>query len=169
MSKRRLARGEKVALIILTLILTPLLMRTDWATDHLLPVSIFFQPTERRYSKSCQTNLKLIAFALQVYAQDFDEKFPPAIIGGVRGGNIEAGISYRENQNSSSTIDHASHWSGLAVGWADVVTPYTRDNSLFQCVSTSQGRFDPTQDGYTDYWFNGNLSAVYWWAMAAMM
>lgn len=78
---------------------------------------------------SCISNLKQIGLGLIQYSQDYDERFPPV----------------------------AAH--GAAFGWADAIYPYIKSNQVFQCpVEPNGGQHDPRLSGYTDYWFNAQLS-----------
>lgn len=91
---------------------------------------IFARPRENDgHGPSCQSRLKQIGLGLIQYTQDYDERFPP--------------VAAR----------------GAAFGWADVLVPYTKSTQLFQCPSEpNQGQSDPHLSGYTDYWFNAQLS-----------
>lgn len=100
---------------------------------------------------SCQSNLKQIALAVAQYAQDFEGRFPPKVVGNTR----VVGWSL-------------SDYSGLPVGWADALQPQLRTESRYLCPEAPP-RPMPTlrhsqrrarQSGYTDYWLNANLSGV---------
>jgi prepilin-type processing-associated H-X9-DG protein len=107
----------------------------------------FLPPMIRKgpYSQSCPSNLKQIGWAFMIYSQDYNGRFPPAQIGGL-------------------TTD-PSQYGDTPVGWADALhqnmmnTPYhCREGPNPNIYAWSKIR--PPQSGYTDYWFNGNLSAV---------
>ena len=80
----------------------------------------------------CAVNLKQIGTAFMQYAQEYDERFP----------------SVKSN--------------GKKFGWADAIFIYAPDNNIYQCPSEKKtvAVTDPTQSGYTDYWFNTNLSKL---------
>src|SRR5690242_16771830 len=52
---------------------------------------------------SCQSHLKQIALGIFMYAQDYDDKLPPAI------------------------------FPGKTVGWANGLQPYLKSTQIFQC------------------------------------
>jgi prepilin-type processing-associated H-X9-DG protein len=82
------------------------------------------------------------------YTQDYDEKFPLAII------NAAA--------DATPTVPY---------GWSDAIQPYVKSTQLYQCPSETTaaavgaagtpfaGQPDPTQVGYTDYSYNMMLSS----------
>jgi prepilin-type processing-associated H-X9-DG protein len=46
-------------------------------------------------------------------------------------------------------------------GWAVVLQPYLKSTQIFQCdKEPNRPNPDPTQPGYTDYWFNGRMAGV---------
>ena len=82
----------------------------------------------------CQNDLKQIAIGIKQYIQDNDERFP---IVSVYNSRITANRPY---------------------GWADAIQPYIKSIQVYQCPSETNGtNTDPTQSGYTDYWYNNNL------------
>jgi len=58
-----------------------------------------------------------------------------------------------------STADYL----GLPVGWGDAIQPYLGSTTLYNCPSGPNGGVwaNPSKSGYTDYWFNANLSSVH--------
>jgi prepilin-type N-terminal cleavage/methylation domain-containing protein/prepilin-type processing-associated H-X9-DG protein len=97
---------------------------------------VFGRARENARRSSCQSNLKQIGLGIIQYTQDYDENFPLAGTG------------------STSVV------SSPPVGWADSIQPYLKSTQIYQCPSDSnpQGN-DPTIAGYTDYWYNSNLSS----------
>jgi prepilin-type processing-associated H-X9-DG protein len=90
------------------------------------------QSLENSQRASCQSNLKQVALAVAQYQQDYDEKFPLIA--------DEADPTY--------------------YGWADSLQPYLRSVEIFQCPSEPNASSDdPRENGYTDYFFNTQLSA----------
>ena len=90
----------------------------------------------KRQVLACHDNMRQIGLAIRQYAMDNDEKFPPVRMAEIAGGKTP--------------------W-----GWADAVAPYAGGASVFQCPRESTpAQPDATQNGYTDYWYNGNMSTV---------
>ena len=99
----------------------------------LLPV--FGRVREGARRTSCQSNLKQIGMGIRQYVQDFDEK-------------------YARPQVNSTNITATNPY-----GWADAIQPYVKSTQILQCPSETQGpNPDPTQAGYTDYFYNRELS-----------
>ncbi|BCM91701.1 hypothetical protein IAD21_03576 [Abditibacteriota bacterium] len=109
-------------------------------------VSCIFLPTCARtgdieHKSVCSSNLKQLGLGMIQYAQDYNEKLPPVAI----------------------AVD------GSAYGWAFVIFPYTKTNSIYFCPQIShapqptpaQNRFagslNPLLTGYTDYPFNKRM------------
>ncbi|RYF41544.1 MAG: DUF1559 domain-containing protein [Cytophagaceae bacterium] len=96
---------------------------------------VFARARENARRASCQSNLKQIGLGVLQYVQDYDERYPLAVTG-----------------STSAT-------SSPPVGWADSIQPYVKSTQLYQCPSDTLGpNPDPTQAGYTDYWYNATLS-----------
>jgi prepilin-type processing-associated H-X9-DG protein len=95
-------------------------------------------PAQRtqRHLATCHENLRQVALALRQYAMDNDERFPPARL--------------------SAAADGRQPW-----GWADAIAPYTGGAEVFQCPGErTPAHPDPSQSGYTDYWYNANMGGV---------
>ena len=98
---------------------------------------VFARARENARRSSCQSNLKQIGLGVLQYVQDYDEKFPLAVVSEV-----------------SPPV------TGTPVGWADAIQPYLKSTQIYQCPSDSNGpNADPTQAGYSDYWYNANMSS----------
>lgn len=83
-------------------------------------------------SATCEINLKNMARAISMYTQDADEQLPPVVSG-----------------------------SKSSFGWADLLQPYLRDTAVFQCPSERRpAEAEPKRTGYSDYWYNSNLSGL---------
>ncbi|RYG62449.1 DUF1559 domain-containing protein [bacterium] len=96
---------------------------------------VFGRARENARRSSCQSNLKQVALGVIQYAQDYDEMFPLSVTG-------------------STSIT-----STPPVGWADSIQPYLKSTQIYQCPSESTSiETNPTAAGYSDYWYNGNLS-----------
>lgn len=113
-----------------------------------LLVTIFSspRPSAREYARraACQSNLKQAALGFLQYQQDYDERLPPV------------------SSSSAAQLEMATaaHHERLYYGWADALQPYLKSTQLYQCPSQEDASdADPLHPGYTDYWFNRNLSA----------
>ena len=101
---------------------------------------IFFPVVGRVPDRSpritCRSNLKQIGLGFLQYAQDYDEKLPPIAL-------------------SNTALEKQSY------GWADALQPYLKSTQLYHCPAENAvpESSDPTQRGYTDYWFNAHLDA----------
>jgi prepilin-type processing-associated H-X9-DG protein len=107
--------------------------------------------SDKARRSSCQSNLKRLGMALLEYSQDYDEKFPPATIGGVAFGDRPL---YFDNGKRST-----------AFGWVDVLGSYHGERRyLFYCPSQNPSfsqantHLSPTSRGFTDYWINARIT-----------
>ena len=93
---------------------------------------VFARARENARRSSCQSNLKQIALGIKQYVQDYDERFPLAVLG--------------------PGPDNGS-------GWADTTQPYLKSTQIYQCPSESNPPNSAIgTNGYCDYWYNGGLS-----------
>ncbi|HEX9997073.1 MAG TPA: DUF1559 domain-containing protein [Abditibacterium sp.] len=99
---------------------------------------------ENARRSSCQSNLRQIAHSTMQYAQDYDGRFPSTA--------------------SVVKINLGKSRNFVYSGWAYSLFPYSRSTRVFQCLAEttepSYFNLDPTQTGFTDYWFNARLSRV---------
>ncbi len=91
---------------------------------------------------ACSSNLKQIGIAFMQYAEEYDEQLPPTQF---------------KNAQPVGTITSKDY---QPYGWTDAAVTYSKSTQLFQCPVEPQtdAGSDPTKSGYTDYWFNSNLS-----------
>jgi prepilin-type processing-associated H-X9-DG protein len=91
---------------------------------------VFSRARENARRASCQSNLKEISLAIFMYAQDHEEKYPPAF------------------------------GTGNPAGWADAILPYSKDELLFTCPSDEKRPSGITASnvGYSSYRYNSDLS-----------
>ena len=105
--------------------------------------------TDVQLAQRCQSNLKQIGLATLMYCQDYDEKMPLASVRGPQNGDDEV----------------------TPVGWVDGLLPYIKSTSVFQCPaeahpsSVTRAKNGNLNDaaqlsGFTDYWYNANLSGI---------
>lgn len=104
----------------------------------------FSHASQHAQRSSCQSSLKVMGLATLQYGQDYDQKLPLVKVKNV----------------SSSNAPFTTPF-----GWADALRAYTNNNytQFFQCPSEgilSQGGRDATQPGFTDYYYNTNLSGL---------
>jgi prepilin-type N-terminal cleavage/methylation domain-containing protein/prepilin-type processing-associated H-X9-DG protein len=105
---------------------------------------VFGRARENARRSSCQSNLKQIALGAKQYVQDYDEKYPVSIFNSTGGAIVAA-----DEQN----------------GWAIQMQPYLKSSQIFQCPSETNPAANVTpgvtgygQAGYSDYWYNRNMS-----------
>jgi prepilin-type N-terminal cleavage/methylation domain-containing protein/prepilin-type processing-associated H-X9-DG protein len=78
---------------------------------------VFAQAREKARAASCLSNTKQLGLAMRMYAQDYDE-------------NNVGSYSY------PNTWDQCPHFI-----WADLISPYVKNNQLVACPSAPQRRF----------------------------
>lgn len=101
---------------------------------------VFGRARENARRSSCQSNMKQIGLGVKQYIQDYDEKFPIALVEvGTPDGIFQAGES----------------------GWAASMQPYLKSVQIFQCPSEtnppSASSAATNAAGYNDYWANFNV------------
>ena len=89
---------------------------------------VFARARENARRASCQSNLKQIALGIKQYTQDYDERFPPAIVS-----------------------------DGTTIGCAGAIQPYVKSEQIFQCPSSISPPPDDTTiiDRLNDLNFTG--------------
>jgi prepilin-type N-terminal cleavage/methylation domain-containing protein/prepilin-type processing-associated H-X9-DG protein len=97
---------------------------------------VFARARENARRASCQSNLKQIGLGIMQYTQDYDERTP--LRDGAAPGDVTASNPY---------------------GWADAIQPYLKSTQIYKCPSAT-GTFsnDPTQEGYTTYFYNTGVN-----------
>ena len=98
---------------------------------------VFARAREKARQTSCLSNLKQLALAYQMYAQDYDERCAGLYI-----------------YTATSTYRVYCGNSGLYIYWMDMLYPYVMNKQVFRCPSVS----NPTR-----YWggYGWNYSAGY--------
>ncbi len=95
---------------------------------------VFARARENARRSSCMSNLKQLGLGFMQYLQDYDERYPLAV--------IEAG--------------------GATYGWTGNIQPYLKSRQLFQCPSETNAPAPASTDfglfGTTDYWYNSTLA-----------
>lgn len=82
---------------------------------------VFARAREKARQASCLSNLKQLGLGILMYAQDYDERFPPTY------------MWYQPPNN----------WPLMS--WRVMVYPYVKNSQLFQCPSDSGTAGDPNQ------------------------
>lgn len=117
---------------------------------------VFARARENARRSSCLSNLKQIGLGFMQYTQDYDEKFPLAIIGyGASGGPL-----VQTTPGTPGMIFNTSDGNAPTnyVSWMDLVYPYIKSTQLFVCPS---GR--PYRPNASSYGYNqsiGNMTTV---------
>lgn len=89
---------------------------------------VFAKAREKARQSSCQSNLKQIGVAIRMYVQDYDERFPSALIGGAVPGSYSA---------ANIAIMVAAERQNL--GYPNLLQPYVKNAQIFWCPSDSNG------------------------------
>lgn len=99
---------------------------------------VFSRARENARRASCQSNLKQIALGLIQYNQDYDGRYP----------TIVAGVG-------STGVPYTTPY-----GWASSTQPYLKSTQILQCPTeiTDPSNGADTANGFTDYYYNGNLN-----------
>ncbi len=102
---------------------------------------VFARARERARQTSCLSNQRQLGLAVLMYAQDHNERFPPAF---ARLGSADARVS----------------------GFYDLPGPYTRNEQMYICPSdsfrTRSNREDlPAGEGFYRQWMNAGYGMVY--------
>jgi len=112
---------------------------------------VFARARENARRASCMSNLKQIGLGMMMYAQDYDERYPPAYLLTASGGYI--------NQTNSGmpgarflTGDAGTIGSGYNISWMDIIYPYVKSIQLFQCPSSVEDA------RFTSYGYNPLIS-----------
>ena len=121
---------------------------------------VFARARENARRASCLSNLKQIGLGLMQYTQDYDEKYPPRIMGTWGTTSTYVDVSADSSMpghifttNSGSTTSNG-HWGT----WMDIIQPYVKSAQIFVCPSVSSTTY-PSY-GYSYYANNRALSAV---------
>ncbi|HVK06028.1 MAG TPA: DUF1559 domain-containing protein [Armatimonadaceae bacterium] len=92
---------------------------------------VFAQARDKARQAACLSNVKQMALAVQMYAQDYDETLPVAGVNNQRRGR-----------------------------WMDQIVPYVKNIDIFNCPSSPGSRWDPTNiNSRSGYGWSWNLYA----------
>jgi prepilin-type N-terminal cleavage/methylation domain-containing protein/prepilin-type processing-associated H-X9-DG protein len=109
---------------------------------------VFAQARESARQTSCLSNMKQIGLAMTMYAQDYDERFPPERI-------LNA---------TPNTCPECCDPKSKIFGWRMATLPYIKNYALWQCLS-NPNRGLPTEEEdkqlMVSYGSNGVLNSFY--------
>jgi len=88
-------------------------------TGILYPV--FSQAKAKARQTACQSNMKQLGNAMQLYVQDYDESFPPVY------------LDPKSRVIPDSTLVDSPQWKGLS--WTERIYPYVKNEAVFKCPS----------------------------------
>ncbi|MBQ7256494.1 MAG: DUF1559 domain-containing protein [Abditibacteriota bacterium] len=88
---------------------------------------VFAQAREKARQASCLSNCKQIGTALQLYVDDYEETFPPAIP--TYAVYTDAYYAY------PYTISHFFGVMGQVLTWKDCIYPYVKNVNIYRCPS----------------------------------
>ena len=119
---------------------------------------VFARARENARRASCMSNLKQIGLGMMMYVQDYDERYPMAIVGdiGLTASNTISGSPYCDNMpcgKFSISDGHGGGASGKVASWMDLLQPYTKSTQIFVCPSQQY-------DSYGGYGYNLYISNV---------
>lgn len=118
---------------------------------------VFAKARENARRASCLSNLKQIGLGLMQYTQDYDEKYPPRIMG--TWGTSSTYVTQTDTSMPGylfTTSDGGG--SGHYTTWMDIIEPYIKSTQIFVCPSVSSTA-SPSY-GYNVYASNLAMSAV---------
>lgn len=112
---------------------------------------VYLKSRDNTLEQGCWDHLRNLGLSIRQYEQDNEEKFPLVAV----------------NDTDYSLEPHIYS----AYGWADALYPYNIGQASYLCPANRQYtrqldaagtevKPDPTELGFTDYWFNRNLSGV---------
>lgn len=123
---------------------------------------VFARARENARRASCMSNLKQIGLGTMMYVQDYDERYPLAIVGdiGNTGANKISGSPYCTGMPCGVfDVDdgHAQGGSGYIMSWMDLLQPYTKSVQVFYCPSQQHSQYGGY--GYSLYISNLKISS----------
>lgn len=114
---------------------------------------VFARARENARRASCQSNLKQIGLASQMYAQDYDEKMVRT--------NVCGPILLETGSNSGNSSCGAPAPGNYYHLWFHSLAPYTKNVQLFNCPSSPKSSpYTGQYTGNMDYGFNGHVSGL---------
>lgn len=148
-SRRKLTVAEWLSFLVLVLFLGAIFSRKFLAHFDYRRLSPFYRVVQSDQRTGCANNLQMIGRVLSQYTKDYDGHWPPAAIGSP---NVPGWATHVFPPDRKPRT--------APVGWADVLQSVSSTTSALQCPSEPTPPTEkPASSGYTDFWFNSNLSA----------
>ena len=104
---------------------------------------VFAQAREKARQTSCLSNLKQIGTSVLMYADDYDETYPPYVCGIAWWENLAKYSGYPCTKYSQ--IEFEMGGPGPNYTWMDSIYPYVKNTKIFEC---------PSMKGYAGYGVN---------------
>ena len=118
---------------------------------------VFARARENARRASCQSNLKQIGLGILQYTQDYDEKYPTALLG--YSTTTSPGPYVLQTDTSLPGSRFLSSDTGAGVGkwvsWMDATFPYVKSLQIFVCPSQA------TAADISGYGYSTAISGVY--------
>ncbi|MCH8274939.1 MAG: DUF1559 domain-containing protein [Armatimonadetes bacterium] len=125
---------------------------------------VLTQAKERAKTTACSNNLKQLAHAVQIYLDDYDQRFPLAVTLDVAAGTYRTGEfsefpnAWRSSQTGARHAENRTHWSSA-------IYPYIENHGIYACPSGADDRLPGVPDygsplvppRYVSYTYNGLL------------
>lgn len=121
---------------------------------------VFQRARDNAKRGTCQSNLKQLGLAMQMYTQDYDEKFA---LGWTD--RNENGAVNHHNLTQYATCSANDNCDRM---WSELMYPYTKSIQILQCpsepcrannINDTVASFTPGNcRGYVDYWYNSRLA-----------
>jgi len=116
---------------------------------------VFARARENARRASCMSNLKQIGLGMMMYVQDYDGRFPMAIVGMVDSHWADAhpieGSPYCDNMPCGKFYVSSGGGNAKAMSWMDLLQPYTKSIQIFVCPSQKSA-------SYSGYGYNMYIS-----------
>jgi prepilin-type N-terminal cleavage/methylation domain-containing protein len=103
---------------------------------------VFARARESARRSACLSNMKQVALGLNMYAQDYDERFPVHIV-----------------TTGTSGQDVANYSTSTRTIWINATMPYVKNTGIWWCPSaTPHATAPPIGPSDSNYYYNGHCS-----------
>ena len=113
---------------------------------------VFARARENARRASCQSNLKQIGLGFMMYTQDYDEKYPPRLMG-TWGTDSTYVVQTDSSMPGYLFTSSDGSGSGHYATWMDILQPYLKSTQIFVDPSVSSTT-------YPSYGYNANVSGL---------